>query len=212
MPQDHPILEPQTPPADNYAAGAGPGPVSSPAKKLLAKVLVLLFVVAVVVVECLIAYFFFPSASDTAAMASAALSADAKEAEQAAPAKPRHKSGKEGKQQEPGRIANDQIEVDLGEYSVTAAHPDANTTLQISFRLYGTVGSADEAEFQALKAENEHRMREQVLVTVRSAKMADLADAGLGLLKRAILEKTNAVLGKPILRAIVFSDFVFIEQ
>jgi len=208
MAEHTPPSEGQPSVADAHATGAAAGP----SKTLLAKFLILLFVVAVVVVECLVAYFCFPSASETAAMASATLSRDAKEAEQDAPMKLRQKGGKHGEQHKLGKASTDQVEVDLGEYSVTATQPTANTTLQISFRLYGTVASADEAEFLALKSQNEHRIREQVLVTVRGAKTADLADAGLGLLKRAILEKTNAVLGKPIVQLIVFSDFVFIEQ
>jgi flagellar FliL protein len=49
-------------------------------------------------------------------------------------------------------------------------------------------------------------------MTVRSADGTDLADAGLGLIKRQILEKTNALLGKALLRAIVVSDFSYLEQ
>ena len=41
---------------------------------------------------------------------------------------------------------------------------------------------------------------------------ADLADPGLGLIKRRILEKSNALLGKPLLRAVVFSEFSYMEQ
>jgi flagellar FliL protein len=60
--------------------------------------------------------------------------------------------------------------------------------------------------------ENKHRFREQVLVTVRGAELTDLTDAGLGLMKRRILDKTNRILGKPLLRSVIFSDFAFIEQ
>jgi len=42
--------------------------------------------------------------------------------------------------------------------------------------------------------------------------VADLADAGLGLVKRKILEKVNQTLGKPLLRTIIFSEFSFVEQ
>ena len=197
-----PKKEPQ-PAADN-AAPASP-PSSSFGKVLLAKLLVLLFVVGVVVTECLIAYFCFPSAAQTAEMVGATVA----EPQGESPAKSHRKGSKDKKD---GKETADQVEVDLGEYSLTAAHPTANTTLQISFHLYGTVAAADEQEFLELKKENEHRFREQVLVTVRSANLADLTDAGLGLLKRNILEKTNRILGRPMLQMIIFSDFAFIEQ
>jgi flagellar FliL protein len=60
--------------------------------------------------------------------------------------------------------------------------------------------------------ENQHRFREQVIVTVRSSEITDLTDAGLGLVKRKIMDKTNRMLGKQLLQTIIFSDFSFIEQ
>ena len=51
-----------------------------------------------------------------------------------------------------------------------------------------------------------------MIVIIRSAEIADLTDAGLGLIKRRILETTNKTLGKPILQAVMFSDFSFVEQ
>ena len=41
---------------------------------------------------------------------------------------------------------------------------------------------------------------------------SDLTEAGLGLIKRKILEKTNRALGKPLLQEAVFSKFSFIER
>ena len=47
---------------------------------------------------------------------------------------------------------------------------------------------------------------------VRSAEITDLTDAGLGLIKRRILETTNKALGKPLLQGVMFSEFSFVEQ
>ena len=44
-----------------------------------------------------------------------------------------------------------------------------------------------------------------------TAKLSDLEDAGLGLIKRRILEKSNALFGKPLLRSVVFADYTFVE-
>lgn len=108
--------------------------------------------------------------------------------------------------------ASDEIEVDLGEFTVTASHPAANTNLRIAFHLFGTAAALDEEEFTRRMKEIQHRFREQVLFTMRSAEVSDLTDAGLGLLKRTILEKTNSMLGKPLLKSVVFSDFSLIEM
>jgi flagellar FliL protein len=103
-------------------------------------------------------------------------------------------------------------EVSLGSYHVSAYQPSSNTTLRIDLDLFATVLAADEGEFHRLFATNEHRLREQVIVTLRGAEVTDLTDAGLGLIKRQILEKSNRILGKPLLRQIVFSEFSFMER
>jgi flagellar FliL protein len=55
-------------------------------------------------------------------------------------------------------------------------------------------------------------VRDNVIVIIRSAEITDLTDAGLGLIKRRILETTNKTLGKPLLQGVVFSEFSFVEQ
>jgi flagellar FliL protein len=103
-------------------------------------------------------------------------------------------------------------EVDLGEFSVTSFQPVSGTTLSINFHLYGAVLEADDAEFHELFEENRHRFRESVIVIVRSSDLADLTDAGLGLIKRKVLEKTNRALGEPLLKDVVFSEFSLVEH
>ncbi len=104
------------------------------------------------------------------------------------------------------------VEVDLGEFSVTSFQPASNSTLRIDFHLFGSVSAENEKDFRRLLDENKHRFREQVLMTVRSAEMADLTDASLGLIKRTILDKARRTLGKPLLREVIVSDYSFIEQ
>jgi flagellar basal body-associated protein FliL len=168
---------------------------------IFARIRIFLFVVIVIVVECLVAYLYLPSASETAVLASGTLTTDPKTDAWL---------DEDGQQDEQELI--DQVEVDLGEFSVTAFQPVSNTTLRIDFHLFGTVNAEDENTFLTLMEENLHRFREQVIVTVRSADITDLTDAGLGLIKRKILEKTNKTLGQPLLRVVIFSDFSFIEQ
>ena len=104
------------------------------------------------------------------------------------------------------------VEVDLGEFCVTALQPTASMTLRIDFHLYGSVAAENEKEFKRLLEDNKHRLREQVLVTIRSADISDLTDASLGLIKRLILEQARKTLGKPLLREVIISDYSFIEQ
>jgi len=219
------MAEPNTPPTE-----AAPAP---PARKtsLMARLGILLSVLTVIAIECAVAYVFLPNSAQTEAMAAAAIAesdpapsahSDQKKSE---PKKSEHKKSEpkkseQGKSEEkkPGKPdgeeheSGDLVEVDLGEFTVTASQPSNNSTLRIAFHLFGAVPSIDHADFESKMKEIQHRYREQVLVTLRGASVNDLTDAGLGLLKRTILEKTNALLGKPLLKMVIFSEFSFYEM
>ena len=189
----------QTPAPDEQHAIDDLAPPGKSRSPMAYKIGLLLFVVAVVAVECLIAYLWLPSASDAAALSGEMIEGQASLAAIA-----------EDQQDQEELV--EELEIDLGEFNVTAFQPISNTTLRIDFHLFATVAVADFNEIVRLHEENEHRFREQVIVTIRSADITDLTDAGLGLIKRKILEKSNRLLGKPLLRTIVFSDYSFVEQ
>ena len=193
MPEQESIPNDDTTAADTEAAPRKPS--------ILVKFKILLFVVVVIVVECLAAWLWLPDAAEVAAMASATMQTGDSDA----------LFDEDGSPQSEGPLV-DQFEVSLGQFSVTAFQPISNTTLRIDFQLWGTVSVEDEKEFLLFLEDNHHRFREQVIVTVRSTDITDLTDAGLGLVKRKILERTNRMLGKPLLRTVIFSDFSFIEQ
>lgn len=167
---------------------------------ILSRLYVVLFLGGVVLAECMIAYFCIPTRSETAAMAGVGTMVDP-EVEAAS-----------WVEEEAEEDEEERAEVDLGEYSVSSFQPVSNTTLRIDFRLYGTIHADDKSDFDEAWEDSTHRVRDQVIVTVRSCELVDLTDAGLGLIKRRILEKTNRTLGQPLLKSIVFSDFSFIEQ
>ena len=58
----------------------------------------------------------------------------------------------------------------------------------------------------------QHRLRDQAIFEIRNCQIDDLTDPGLAVLKRRILAKSTDLLGKPLLRSVVFSDFSFVEQ
>jgi len=184
----------QAPGTESDAAKSGGG--------LMSKVKILGLVLVIILVECAVAAMIIPSASQMQEITEAALPGEEnllleEEAEQLE-ADPQN--------------SEDYREVALGEFGVTSYQPLSNTTLRIDFQLYGLVKAEDETALQELLEENRHRFRESVLVILRSAEMTDLTDAGLGLIKRKILEKTNRTIGKALLQEVVFSDFSFIEQ
>jgi flagellar FliL protein len=176
-------------------------PAEATAKPALMKKLKIpLIIVAVVVIELVMVYLFFPTAAPPVASkeqeAMQELPAEPVEEEEEAEIDP-HKPDKE---------------VDLGEFSVTAHQAASNITYRVDFHLFGTVAEDMEEEYTKLMDAKGKRVREQVILTVRSAEMTDLADAGLGLIKRRILATTNKTLGKTCLQTVIFTEFRFNEQ
>ena len=166
---------------------------------LFARLKIAGIVVAIVAAECAGAYVLIPDAAQVEAMA------ETRNAEKGeAPIEPTETP--ETAQIEPI------VEVPLEQYGVTAFQPASNTTLRLDFQLYGTVLEKDHSDFEIAFEKNKHRIRDQVIITARNSEVTDLTDAGLGLIKRQILEKINQTLGKPYLQTIVFSDFSFVEE
>lgn len=171
---------------------------------LMGKLKVVGIIAGVVLIECIAAYLFIPSAvANTPSSAEAVKAAEAELASH----------GKEKEEAKEGE--GEQVEVDLEEFRVTYYQPASDTTFRISFHLYGIIEAAEEAEkkeFEEILKANKARMREQVNVIVRSAEIPELTDPTLGLIKRRILDKINRILGKPLLKDVIFSDISFVEQ
>ncbi len=189
----------------------------------MSKLLPIILVLVVLIGQGVIAYLFVPSAAEVAAVAGGEAPADAAD-EHAAPAEhaaaPAHGEAHEEAHGGHGDAHGDEhaaephetAEVDLGGFKITVFQPAANTTLFVDFHLSGTVKTAQAAEFKSLFDANQFKLRDQVNVIIRSSGMEDFTDAGLGLLKNQILEKTNRTLGKPMLISVAFPEFSFIEQ
>jgi flagellar FliL protein len=184
---------------------------------MLVRITVLLFVLAVIGAECLIASLCLPANSAPVSTPAAGNDHGPKtvHAEKEKKGKKEKKGGHEKEppaSEEDPTGSSEQVEVDLEQFSVTAHQRASNTTTRIEFHLFGVINASERQDFERLLKANQQRIREQVLVIVRSCEAADLADAGLGLIKKQILEKTNALLGKPLLRAVIISEFSYIEQ
>jgi flagellar basal body-associated protein FliL len=70
----------------------------------------------------------------------------------------------------------------------------------------------DVTDFEHHFENSKARIREQVTMTLHGAESSSLTDAGLGLIKRQILEKTNRALGEPLVKEVLFSKFNFVER
>jgi flagellar FliL protein len=179
-------------------ADATPAPAKA-SGGLKGKLIIAGFMGSVVMVECALAYFLIPTADQVAALAEHNL-------QKKLPA-----SLSEG-HDEHGENSAKTIEIDLGEYSITITQPNSPTAIRVDFHLVGTALEEESKDVQSAFDNSVHRFRDMVISEIRHLENNDLADPGLGLIKRRILEKSNALFGKPILKSVVFPDFSYIEQ
>lgn len=164
------------------------------------------FISVIVLLQIAAASVLIPSAEETAAIATQLATTDLDDTES-------EESVEDAVTEDEQLLATGEMtEVDLGTFHSLSHNLKTGSKTNVDFRLFGTVLADEEGEFFDLFAANEHRIREQVHITVRGADLADFADPTLGLLKRRILEKTNRALGKPLLHETVLSDFSFEER
>jgi hypothetical protein len=164
------------------------------------------FVSVIVVVEIVVASMITPTAQETEKLAHELAAAAHGEAAAG------HEEHGDHAEHEGHGDAHNLREVELGSYNVTRFNPATNTTLAIDFELFGTVLADDVTDFEHLFENSKARIREQVTMTLHGAESSSLTDAGLGLIKRQILEKTNRALGEPLLKEVLFSKFNFVER
>ncbi len=119
--------------------------------------------------------------------------------------------GEHGKTTSHGHAASE-AEVDLGQYAATIWQPERQTSLLISFQLYGTVKAAQAAEFEARYEEKKHRIRERLLVAARQLSLEDVTDPTLANLRSMAVKIVNEGLGKRMVDSIVVSEFVHAEK
>jgi flagellar basal body-associated protein FliL len=199
MAEKKPQQEP-APPDDSETTEAAPRRFTN----LFAIVKAIAFISIIVVVEVVAASMLIPSAQDTERLAQQYVAASEGHSALA--------NADESDDQADQGHAEDLHEVEMGTFNVTHFNPATNTTLSIDFELFGAVLAKDGAEFQQLFEKNKVRVREQIIMILHGAESKTLSDAGLGLIKRQILEKTNRALGQPLLREVLFSKFNFVER
>jgi len=191
------------------------GPTEAPKPKgrgLFRIIKAVAFVSVIVVVQVVVASMLAPSAKDTEKLAH----------ELAAASHGKEEAGHEGETKDDDAHGSahggehgheeDLHEVELGSFNVTRFNPATNTTLAIDCQVFGTVLAEEATEFEHKFEKSNARIREQITLTMHGADSSDLTDAGLGLIKRQILEKTNRALGQPMVKEVLFSKFNFVER
>ena len=153
--------------------------------------------------ECLVAWMYLPSASEATA-AVQTIAANAREG--AALEDPFDPELEAGLNQEDGTEL-----VKLGEFDLVMHMANEQINRYFFFQLSASVKTEDKDMLLESWTENEDRLRDQINEIIRNAKITDLTDPGLGLIKRQILTKVNRTLGKPYLQSIYFPNFTYRE-
>ncbi len=191
-------------------APAEPAPEAPAAKKpgIMTLVKAVAIVAVVVLAQVCAASMLIPSAEETAEVGKQlAGGGHGEESEHEAHEEGGH--GEEGGEHGHGELSR---EVTLGTYHIVSFNPKTGASLSVDFELFGTVLAEEEPEFAHLYEAHEKRISEQITIAVRGLQAEDMADPGLGLIKRIILEKTNRALGHPLLKEVLFSKFNFVER
>ena len=166
----------------------------------LTRVIVPVFVILAVLIECAVAYFVIPSSDEIQGKAKKKMAQEVEKKQEGDAEKARNKEK-----------LDQFVEVELGKFAISSYDPTSNTTMRFAFTLVASIVETDRSEFQRLFERNQHRLRDAIIFEVRHAQ-EQLAESGLGLIKRRILEKSNGLFGKAVLREIFVSDFSHVQQ
>ncbi|MCL2347639.1 MAG: flagellar basal body-associated FliL family protein [Planctomycetaceae bacterium] len=174
-----------------------PAEVSSPKKPGMVIVfLILMTVTAVVLAEVLVGYLLLPSPQR--------VNAEVEEAVK----KTTQKSGKV-----PYKTAvvdaihrEEQIEVALGEAFNITEGDVTNVPFRLSVSFSVLINKSDKDEYEKRYEANKSRIRNAVLVILRSAKQTEITDPTLGLIRNKIMVKVNEILGMPLVKEVLYTD------
>ena len=104
------------------------------------------------------------------------------------------------------------IEKDLGEYAITIHDSKSGTTYAVDCRVVCTINKNDDKKFIEMYKDNKFRVREKVMIQFREAKIEDLAEKQLGLIKQKISMNINNLFDGKILREVHLPAFNYYAQ
>lgn len=99
----------------------------------------------------------------------------------------------------------EKVEKDLGDFNLSEQGAGPRD-IRISTHFYALVNKSDEAEFDKKYAEHQNRIRNAILVILRSTPGTELDDPVLGVVRNKILVKVNEILGAPLVKGVIFTE------
>ena len=96
-------------------------------------------------------------------------------------------------------------EVDLGEFT----YMESDTTsvpVRLSIHFYGLINKKDRDEYSKRYEIHKNRIRNAILIILRSSKQSDITDPSLGMIKNKVMVKVNEILGMPLIKGVIYTD------
>ncbi|MDR1960596.1 MAG: hypothetical protein LBQ54_16415 [Planctomycetaceae bacterium] len=169
----------------------------APAQKSpkLTNLMVLAILIAVVVLEVIVASFVLPSPAKVRSEVGPIIAGEVENA-----VKPKYdNTGKSPIKPE------EKLEQDLGEFMLTERGNDVSE-FRISIHFYGLINKSDEEMFKKKYEENKFRVRSAITIILRSTPSTEINDPVLGVVRNKVLVKVNEILGAPLVKGIIFTD------
>jgi flagellar basal body-associated protein FliL len=99
--------------------------------------------------------------------------------------------------------------IDLGDFHVKDLRPSRNETLEVTFAMKIAFSpSVNKATVEALE-KWKHRLRDQVIVAIRTAARTDFLEPGLNRFRRIVHLRVQRLLDARIVSDVLLTEFIF---
>jgi hypothetical protein len=106
----------------------------------------------------------------------------------------------------------ERLTFDLGNFELREVQPTRNETTDVNFQAYLAMASeVTDQDFRKL-GKWKHRLRDQVIIAVRTAEDADFQEPNLERLRRIILFRVRRLLKQDAVQDILLSEFTYKTQ
>lgn len=99
------------------------------------------------------------------------------------------------------------VSVDLGTYCVREPKPIENLKIDLRFAVQAAVRKKDQERFEQYVASHENKVRDQIILAVRTAESFEFDEPKLDMLRHRILLRIASVLGGQSVEDLYVTDF-----
>ena len=105
--------------------------------------------------------------------------------------------------------ATEQFTLDLGNFHLKDLRPTRNETIDVAFTAHVILSPKITEESYDILKKHQHRLRDQIIVAVRTAQTKDFREPDLSRLRRLIQIRIDQVLRVPVAEQLLLSEYQF---